>query len=909
VGRHVIGVVPAIFLFLGLASLSQAASRRRDEGPLRALSAQAVDQSRRLDAGEFNLYLSNTGSFGFDVSNGRAGLIYPRNSSKTILFAGGLWIGALVAGSPRVTVAEYSQEYDPGQILSGAPEDPSDPALMVYKVSRFLGDISDTARIERSPAELAMDPRLDPILHHSWSEYLLGASKRGAPVRLHRLPLTTTPEQEDSVDVLGPDVKGDQMTWCVFNDARPQSHTNEAGETAPLDVEVRRTIHTYRTPGILGSTAFVEYRIFNRGSQVLTDLMASHWADPDIGAISDDLIGTDQALGMVYAYNGEANDPGFSSNPGYGTRPPALGIMVLGGQLNDGPSNLPVYSTNFYVNGTDPQSAVQSYNYMLGLTSSGGAVVDPVTSQTTRFVYPGDPVAGTGWLDGTASDKRMMISTAPVTLAPGDSLTLQFAIVAAQGFDRLTSVSLLKRYADFVRDHHLGADRGPKADLAIVTQEIPSVIHGCEPFSLSMRSINFGPSVGPVPVRWRLTAAGSIRQLADSVVTELPSGAAVDVGGPMELGDEELASELVLFAQVDRFAALPDIDRTNNSSSIPSTHAVPALRSFAQVSSSPNAQARVRFGRSWRDSTVTLTPIHQYEIYRRAEGPSGLEALRTLDTEAVLQDARKAGMISDGALLTAGWDYVGAVPAHGTSQYSIVVPLLPEIPSPSGHQAFLVRAATQTPTLYFDSCVDSMPQVDSLPPPTPANLRATGVSPSGDVQLAWDPVPAPDLRFYRVYRGSGTVFPPDQDHFVGTATTSGFVDPAAAAGGVVRFYQVVAEDFLGNTGEPAITSSGTVDVTSPPLEFAVAPPAPNPSSAGQTIRFTLPSAGRVTLAIHDVAGRLVREPYRESPFASGAHEWSWDGRDSRGRRVPPGVYMIRLVDGIHSVIVRALRME
>ena len=33
----------------------------------------------------------------------------------------------------------------------------------------------------------------------------------------------------------------------------------------------------------------------------------------------------------------------------------------------------------------------------------------------------GDPVAGTGWLDTFATDRRMMLSAGPFTMEPGDS--------------------------------------------------------------------------------------------------------------------------------------------------------------------------------------------------------------------------------------------------------------------------------------------------------------------------------------------------------------------------------------------------------------------------------------------------------------------------------------------------------
>jgi hypothetical protein len=862
-------------------------------GGFRPLGTQAFEFARRLDAGEFNLWQSNSGSFGFDVQNGGPGLLYPKRAGHSMMFAAGLWLGARVSGVPRLAVAEYSQEFAPGRIVGGFPENPLDPELTVYKVARFTGVPADTAHLERTPAELAADPTLDPLIHHSWSEYVQGAGSRGAPVRIYRLPNLATPTPFDSVNVPGPDVQGDQMTWCLFNDADPTWHANSAGGTLPMGVEVRCSQHTFATPGILGSTAYLDYEIVNRGSETLSDFVVSLWSDPDLGNFTDDLVGTDIPLGMVYAYNRDATDPGF------GTRPPALGMMLLGG---------PVFSTNRFTNGTDPFTATESYNRMLGLDANGLPVVDPTTGLSTRFAYGGDPVAGTGWRDTSGSDKRMMLGTSPLTLAPGASTHVRAALIVARGSDRLSSVALLKRYADFVRDRDLGADRLPKSDLVILHREMPAVVQGCEPTPVAFRAVNFGPDLGPFQLALYSapTGGGVLSALVEVTLPGLASGSALDTSLTIVLGDTQSATEISLLLQLDAFGSNYDIDTRNNFAVLSASHAVPHLISLAELSTSPTAQARVRFAHSSRDSVVSLSPVTQYEIYRRAEGP-GLFAARA----AAVRQAREAGMLSDEAILSAGWDYLGAVPAHGTPTYSAVVPLLPEVPSASGYQAFLVRAATATPTLFFDSCIDSIAQIDSLPPPVPANLRVTTISPAGDVQLAWDGVSAVDLRFYRVHRGSSPSFVPGPGNQFATPTGNSCVDPAAAPGSAVPYYKVAAVDFVGNRSEYALSGSGIVDVPGrdSPGRFELAMPTPNPGTDDQLFRFTLPAAGRVRLTIYDISGRLVRQPLRDAPFAAGRAEWLWDGRDTRGGKTAPGVYLVRLEAGTFSATRRVLRME
>lgn len=82
-----------------------------------------------------------------------------------------------------------------------------------------------------------------------------------------------------------------------------------------------------------------------------------------------------------------------------------------------------------------------------------------------------------------------------------------------------------------------------------------------------------------------------------------------------------------------------------------------------------------------------------------------------------------------------------------------------------------------------------------------------------------------------------------------------------------------------------------------PIAIEFAPPRPNPSRGEPTtMSFALPSSGRVTLAIYDVGGRLVRS-LADRTFEAGRHAVAWDGRDGRGAPVGPGVYLARFSSG------------
>ncbi len=414
---------------------------RRPGRPLRSQSTDRVmveSSARRIDVNNLNMFVTNLGSWANDFANqNNSGLFFPKGTTKTVVYESGLWIGARVNGEPRATIAEYSQEYGPGAMIGAAPDDASLPAYQVYKVSRWTGSASDTDHVERSAAAVAADRTLDPIVHHSWSEYIAGAKPYGAPTRIYRLPNPDSPG--DSVAVEGPDVTGDQMLWAVYNDADPARHANTAGSSAPLGLEVQQTTFAFDRQGPLGNTLFLKFKIINKGGQHLDSMFVSLWADPDLGGATDDLVGCDVPKSLGFCYNAT------NADQYYGVNPPALGYDFFQGPKQGGVTQ-GLASFDFYSNGKDPQNAEQTYNLMTGLNADGTPVINPLTGLPSAYYASGDPVAGTGWLDGNAADRRFLMSAGPFSMAPGDTQIVVGAIIVAQGADRLSSVTGLEFY-------------------------------------------------------------------------------------------------------------------------------------------------------------------------------------------------------------------------------------------------------------------------------------------------------------------------------------------------------------------------------------------------------------------------------------------------------------------------------
>ncbi|MBD3221966.1 T9SS type A sorting domain-containing protein [bacterium] len=68
---------------------------------------------------------------------------------------------------------------------------------------------------------------------------------------------------------------------------------------------------------------------------------------------------------------------------------------------------------------------------------------------------------------------------------------------------------------------------------------------------------------------------------------------------------------------------------------------------------------------------------------------------------------------------------------------------------------------------------------------------------------------------------------------------------------------------------------------------------PNPFNPQTIIRFALPSAQDVELAVYDVRGQRIRTLVRDV-VPAGRHEVVWQGRDDGGRQVASGTYFYRL---------------
>lgn len=280
-----------------------------------------------------------------------------------------------------------------------------------------------------------------------------------------------------------PDLIGDVTAWCVYNDGVAKA-LRRFTDVEPQGVEIRQTVFAFASKGVVGNMLFIRYRIVNRGTVAdkIDSVYFSVAADPDLGDYTDDLVGCDTTLSAGYVYNGGpdgqygANCPTFLMDffqgpvvyiPGEtfvdangngtfdaGETPLTFAHNVRGQVLGidtiPGAKNLPLTSFTQYMQSHpthgDPNTRFELRNYIQGAKGKDGTPLNPCTwtfgngpansgtcaTWDPKFMYSGDPAAGTGWLNTTPIDQRQMSNTGPFTLLKDQPIDIVAAYVVGR---------------------------------------------------------------------------------------------------------------------------------------------------------------------------------------------------------------------------------------------------------------------------------------------------------------------------------------------------------------------------------------------------------------------------------------------------------------------------------------------
>lgn len=298
---------------------------------------------------------------------------------------------------------------------------------------------------------------------------------------------------EPGIAGVDPNSPADQVIYTVFNDMNEAQAVGFVSSN-PIGLEVQKTVWGYKRTDAMGNLYFQRYRLINKGgvdidpsttgfqggSFYVDSMYVCQWSDPDLGSFSDDVCGCDSTRSLGFIYNGNAQDATFRN---FSLAPPAGGYDFLAGpvvvgagtdtaifnlQQKPGYRNLGMSSFAYFSAGSPysdpPNPPPGSYARttgqwwkMLRSFAPLGEMASPdqpyahPTSQITRFPLSGDPVTGTGFLDGQGTtysfapgDRRILLNTGPFRMAPGDTQEIYIGVVVGIGGDRTSSVAVMK---------------------------------------------------------------------------------------------------------------------------------------------------------------------------------------------------------------------------------------------------------------------------------------------------------------------------------------------------------------------------------------------------------------------------------------------------------------------------------
>jgi len=388
-----------------------------------------------------------------------SGLFWDDQGDESLftVFADGPVFGFVRDDSARVYASTYRYGFTPGIINEDASyTQPGDSSFFIYKAAKDWGNLPSGE--DKFKFEYAQN---------NWP------AEFGAPFMDNNYNGTYEPDIDE------PDVEGDQMMWWTNHTADSATSTFAYGSYGDK-LEIHTSVWGSEEP--FQDVVYKRYKFINKSEKTFNDFYFGYWADPDVGNSTDDYAGFDTLLNLGYCYNGEENDDDYYLNI-----PASVGYLLLDGPITEGTindtarfdrelrtgyKNLPMTASHFYIGGSDmysdPDLSVydgtkQLYNQLIGKLWSGEPIIEPVSGDTTQFVLSGQPETesgwfegGTGWLGGpNFGDRRILISSGPFTMEPGDTNMVILAIVNARASGRINSLVKMKRLARQVRNEWL----------------------------------------------------------------------------------------------------------------------------------------------------------------------------------------------------------------------------------------------------------------------------------------------------------------------------------------------------------------------------------------------------------------------------------------------------------------------
>ncbi len=435
-----------------------------------------------VDVNNIKMPINNAGTIAdVDLGNGAGG----KYDDIIFMFSAGFYLSGLAGNeiwSNGNLSASRVEDYQPGLVGS----EPDAPTNLIYEVGYSDPPFGEAWQLWRKAVEQGakfFDGNNDDVYN---------------PVDLNSNGVWDPNEDR-------PDLFTDRTYFCVYNDGIPQELRRYPID--PLGLEIRQTIFVSSgtNNNFLKDIIFVRYEIENTGiiESSLDSVYFGIATDTDIGDYQDDLVGTDILLQSSYCYN-DGPDDQFGINPpasftgfiqgaqvyipgktfidnnsdgvyssgidtpldsAYAKQGPIIGEKIYEGAANTDLTAGTQYMSSHPSHG-DPATHLELRNYLIGGRGkngdslyvsywpwgNGSALGSDTLNIESRFMYSGDPVTQTGWLNNTPIDQRFITATGPFYLIANEPVEIICAYIVGRGTDELNSISVAREITEYAHD-------------------------------------------------------------------------------------------------------------------------------------------------------------------------------------------------------------------------------------------------------------------------------------------------------------------------------------------------------------------------------------------------------------------------------------------------------------------------
>ncbi len=418
----------------------------------------------------FAFKISNYGIWGFDITNGRGGGVWPRGSQNQYMFAGGPWFGALKrvgrdSSLRKLVLIGYNSSTGDGWCVPGSIDD--GPLVQNTTEGLYKNRVYFSTDVSPSSGEpVPPNPALPnwPIWDTSPNDTIRINRYFGRYVNDITL-------RNQATVAKGPSFISEEDIFCVYKDTDLSRYEGGASqrrsEGYPLGLQIEQTVYSWGF-GDYGDFIFLKYLFIH--PRQYGDTLINCWMgallDVDIADTRNPILGAANDRSTYYGEAPELNLALQWTNPDRGEA--GRGFGYLGFNFLESPA----VDADGFIRKDKRKFVVAE---QLGLVTVQDWPID-VDRRTNEERYDflserrKEPVAS------TPGDRRLLMATGPFNMIPGDSARIVLGVILAatgKGGDAdgtpedFVEIIRKVRFAQSVYDNNFNAPRAP--DRSVIT--------------------------------------------------------------------------------------------------------------------------------------------------------------------------------------------------------------------------------------------------------------------------------------------------------------------------------------------------------------------------------------------------------------------------------------------------------